>query len=410
MPDSSRSPAAPASATITTLGFVAFAASGFTLVLVGANQAELARSLQLDLSRSGLLGAALSLGVGIGVTGAGPFADRHARRPLFVASLLVAAGALATMQDGISFGRAFAHILVLGIGVGFYDTLLNAVAIQQGGERAPRRLALLHAGATFGAVAGPPLMAWFSASGGWARGVHAVAVLMLSLAGVAAFVPLPRPRIARSRRPGEPAARSLRSLSLVFLALVGFSYVGAETALTIFAVPWATAVAREPRIGQVAISVFWFGLLAGRLGMLVIRRPLGAGFLVLSGLSAAGTLFAAIVFDASSIEAVMLAVGLALGAVYPVMIGLAGSRFPEASGTAAGLVAGASSLGGFAVPWIVGGLGDANGFRATVFGVIATCLLLAASATALRVRSRRELGQHSSHGNGRLAVKGDGAS
>ena len=91
------------------LGFAAFLAFGSVLVLVGANQAALAHSLSLDLSRTGLLGSTLVLGIGIGVVGAGPLVDRHPRRPLWVASMGLAAAAL------------------LGFGAGGLNTSANAL-------------------------------------------------------------------------------------------------------------------------------------------------------------------------------------------------------------------------------------------------------------------------------------------
>ncbi len=63
------------------LGFSAFLAFGVLLVLVGANQADLARDLSLDLARTGLLGSGLAAGLGIGVMAAGPLFDRYPRRP-----------------------------------------------------------------------------------------------------------------------------------------------------------------------------------------------------------------------------------------------------------------------------------------------------------------------------------------
>jgi nitrate/nitrite transporter NarK len=120
--------------------------------------------------------------------------------------------------------------------------------------------------------------------------------------------------------------------------------------------------------------------------MLVVRRPLGAGFLACSGAAGAAVLGLSIFCDVTRIELAMLCAGIALGAVYPVMIGLAGARFPEASGTAAGLVAGAGALGGFVVPWLAGAVGDARGLRAAVLSVGLLSLLLAAAAAALRIR------------------------
>jgi len=44
-----------------------------------------------------------------------------------------------------------------------------------------------------------------------------------------------------------------------------------------------------------------------------------------------------------------------------VMVALAGARAPEARGAAIGLVVGAGALGGFALPWLHGALGDLAG-------------------------------------------------
>ena len=68
-------------------GFLSFLAFGLVLVLVGANQAHLERDLGLTLAQSGLLVSALSLGLGLGVVGAGPLFDRYPRRPLVIGSM-----------------------------------------------------------------------------------------------------------------------------------------------------------------------------------------------------------------------------------------------------------------------------------------------------------------------------------
>lgn len=375
----------------TALGLCAFLALGVVLVLVGANQAELARALEMDLARSGLLGAALALGAGIGVTGAGPLVDRFPRRPLFMASVLVAALALLSIHDGVSFTRAFAHVFVLGAGVGFYDTLLNAVAIQQSEGDASRRLALLHSGATAGAVLGPPLVGALAAHGGWAASFHVTGIVLLAIAVGSAFVTLPDPVRAPTGLPGAaaPAKRSLASLTLLLLSVVGFSYVGAETALTVFAVPWAAHAGRHPATGQLAISALWLGLFAGRVGMLFLRRPLGASFLVGSGGIGAVLLLAAVASTDARIEIAMLAIGVALGAVYPVMIALAGARFPDASGTAAGLVAGAGAFGGFVVPWASGAIGDRAGLAIALASIAIVIALIGLCAVGLRMHERR---------------------
>jgi fucose permease len=103
-----------------------------------------------------------------------------------------------------------------------------------------------------------------------------------------------------------------------------------------------------------------------------------------SGAGAAAVLVALVAWPVAPPEVSLFALGVALGSVYPLMITLAGQRFPEARGTAAGLVAGAGALGGFAVPWLSGALGDAAGIAAGFGSLALWCAAIALAATALR--------------------------
>ncbi len=387
------------------LGSAAFFALGVVLVLVGANQPDMARDLSLDLSASGFLGASLALGLGVGVTVSGPLVDRLPRRPLFVAACLVTALALLTAETGMSYARAIGHVAVVGAGCGFYDTLLNAAAIDRFRDRAARALAVLHAAATAGAVAGPPLVAWTAAGGDWAASFRALGVVFAALAVWAAFVRLPD-GAGRQRATGgdrDAAARPpLLGPALVGLGAVAFAYVGVENGLTLFAVPWATAgLALSEAAGRTGISVFWLGLLVGRLPLVALRRPPGAAVLAASGLLGAAILCAAAGLARPELVAVMALAGLALGPVYPVMIALAGRCFPAASGTAAGLVGGAGALGGFLLPWWAGIAGDALGVIPAIGMLGAFCLVIAAAALSLARSAGRSARSHETQSPGR---------
>ena len=72
--------------------------------------------------------------------------------------------------------------------------------------------------------------------------------------------------------------------------------------------------------------------------------------------------------------------GLALGPVYPVTIALTGRRFPQAVGTASGLVAGAGASGGFCLPWVSGAIGDASSAPFAIAVLGASALLIAIAA------------------------------
>lgn len=386
------------------LGFCAFVLFGLGLVLPGASQDALATAFDLDLTRTGLLAAVLSLGIGVGVLSGGPLVDRVPRRPLFVGATLLAAGALLGVDADAGFARLLGRVGALGLGLGIYDTLLNAVCVERYGSGAARRLLLLHAGASIGAVGGPPLVGALDSVGGWSLAFRAAGACFLVLAVAAVAVPLGRP-VRPPRRTG-PAPRVL-SPALAALCIVGFAYVGIEGAVTVFAVPYADHLGLSPARGRVGISAFWVGLLLGRMGLAARGGTLGTRVLAWSGAVAGLGLLLGAALELRWIELLLAAVGLALGGVFPVMIALAGQQAPQARGTATGLVAGAGAAGGFVVPWLTGALGDRTGLTAAIAALAAWCAVITLAALHTRRTFRRGTEFERSAGGG--IQKGDGA-
>jgi len=367
------------------LAFAAFFLFGVMLVLVGASQAELARDLRLDLAGSSLLASFLAIGLGVGVAGAGPLVDRLPRRPFFVASSLAAAAALLSIDASIGLARASLHLAAVGVALGAYETLLNAAIGEVHGARAAKPLTLVHSAATLGAMLGPALAAALTALSDWSASFRLVGAAHGLLALAALSVPFPPPaRRARPERRGLLPPGAARAL-LPF-AVISFAYVGVETALTVLAVPYASlALGLGEARGLAAISAFWGGLLAGRLGLLLARGRIDSRYLAAAGAGAALILGAGVGARIAAVELLFAGVGAALGLVFPVMVALAGERAGAARGTAIGLVVGTGALGGFALPWLHGALGDAGG-PALGLGTLALWAALA-SAAAMRART-----------------------
>lgn len=372
------------------LGFAAFVLFGTVLVLPGASQDALARSLALDLERTGLLAAALSAGIGIGVAVAGPLVDRWPRRPLFVGAAALAGAALLGIDADAGFVRLAAHLGVAGVGAGAYETLLNAVAAERYGERAAQRIVALHAGAAVGAVAGPPLVGALEAWAGWPAAFRATGAGLVLLAAAGMAAALERP--PRSPAPGEgptPAGPGVASASLAALCVVGLAYVGVEAAVTVFAVPYAeTGLGLDPGRGRAAISSFWLGLLGGRLWLASRRGRLDARVLAAAGAAGGVLLAVGVAAGFTGVELLLACVGIALGGVFPLMVALAADAAPHARGTATGLVAAAGAVGGFVVPWISGRVGDRDGVGAALATLALWCLVIAAAAGAVATLRR----------------------
>jgi fucose permease len=368
--------------------FGVFFAFGIGLVLVGSNQAELARDLGLDLAGSGLLGAVVALGIGVGVSASGPLVDRLPRRPILVAAALVAAAALLGVEPSMSVPRALAHLWLLGVGIGVHETLVNVSITERHAARAARTLLFVHSAVTLGAVAGPPAIGWLGATWDWTASFRAAGLLQLGLAAAALAVRFPEPPQAHPSR--RVPLRAVWRPGLAPLLLIGFSYVGVETTLTLFAVPYATGpLGLSEARGLAAISSLWLGLLAGRLLLLALVREVGAGWLVAAGLLGGAVIAAGIGGGSARIELWFGAVGTVMGLVFPVMIALTAALVPEARGTATGLVAGAGAFGGFAVPWLHGAIGDAAGVAPALWSLAPWCAVMALAAGSVGRRLAR---------------------
>ena len=356
---------------------------GVALVLPGAAQPALAAALGLDLAASGLVASVLSLGLGVGVVAGGPLADRLPRRPLFAGAAALAALAGLALPALPTFAGALAATAGIGLGAGLYETLLNAAVPERRPEAAAARLSLLHASATLGAGLGAPALGALAAASGYTAVYGALGAGFAAVAVLGLAVRFPAP-------PGAGVGPAQGALSLAALApwmFAAFAYVGIETALSVFAVPHAEGAGLAPARGMRALSAFWLGLLAARVGFAALRRPAAALQLRLAGGAGALVLAAGALAPAAGAgtalppEALFVAAGLALGVVFPLLVLFAGDATPARRATAVGIVVAAGAFGGFAVPWAAGAIGDR-------FGTGASLGLLAALAVGIALAAR----------------------
>ena len=362
---------------VATFGFVLF---GALLVLVGASQDGLQAALHLDLARTGLLGSSVVLGIGAGVLAGGPLVDRLPRRPLLVGFALLTAGALCGLAPSQGFAGVTSLLVVAGVGGGAYETILNSVAIERYQERSIRIVAVMHAGATVGAMLTPlAIGALFAKTGAsdWTFSFRVVGLLHAGLALLAFATPLGTPGRSAWKSAGAQTP-GIVNASLVWLCIAAFAYVGVESALTIFAIPYAEgALGLAAESGRRSISFFWLGLLAGRLAFALRGGFDDARFATAAGGLAGGVLVAGVLLAWGQLGLLLAVIGFALGGVFPLLVALAGRRTPQATGTGVAIVAGLGSAGGFALPWLTGVVGDATGVAAAVGGLGLWCGVVA---------------------------------
>jgi MFS family permease len=98
----------------------------------------------------------------------------------------------------------------------------------------------------------------------------------------------------------------------------------------------------------------------------------------------------AVLSGARTVELVFGAIGLAVGAVYPLTMALIGQRFVDARGTATGIAGGAGALGAVVAPWLTGALGDRVGVGLGVASMALWGLLIVVGALNALAHLRKE--------------------
>ena len=378
----------------TALSTASFLAFGALLVLYGANSSELLAAFEIDYAELGLVGSMLSLGLGAGIVVAGPTVDRFPRKPLYVLACLLVLASAATLGPGSDYRALLIHTLAIGFGAGFYETVLNAMIVEQFRERSPRRLVFIHAAATAAASATPLFfeLARTITTLAWYDTFRIVGLAHGALILAAVFVPMRRAGDTQSStakvEASTPASSQDRA-ALAAVCLATFAYVGVESALSLFVVDHAiSSLELEAVRAARTISAFWGGLLIGRLAVGFASRSAGAGTTASLAAVAALVLLG---FGAGWIgppELAMALVGFFLGGVFPVMIGLAGIALPSSPGTAVGLAGGLGSLGGFVVPWVSGHVANQAGLPTALSSLSLWLLLLVAAAGFASTRRR----------------------
>ncbi len=384
---------------MTGLATASFLAFGTLLVLFGANATEIIASLGLDYADFGLLGSMLSLGLGVGIIVAGPIADRLPRRPLFIASCVVVIAGTTTLGPQTTYQALMIHMIAIGLGAGFYETVLNVIIIEEFADAAGRRLLFIHSGAPFAACVAPLLIESVRANFelDWYVTFRWAGILHVPLIAAACFNSM---QITSKRTTSHPLAvdhgrgthsetRAKNRPVLAAICVATFAYVGVESALTIFVVDY-TVTDLELGATRAAgtISAFWGGLLVGRLASGLSPRSPGAGATAVSAFLAS-SLVAGFGLGLFSVpEFAMATTGLVLGGVFPVMIGLAGQALPASPATAVGLAGGLGSLGGFLVPWFTGRFASTVGLPLAITSLSGWLLLLLAAAMTAHFRQR----------------------
>jgi MFS transporter, FHS family, glucose/mannose:H+ symporter len=385
--------------------FVVLLHGGFLLIgvvttLLGPILPMLATKWSLDDAELGLLLAAQFSGAIIGSALSSRMIVQLGLFRLMVWGYATIAGAVACLGIG-SWLIGFLSVFSAGLAMGLTVPAINLLVAHINPERPAAAVNILNFAWALGAVAGPPIIAFFGRHGHLAQSLFGLAILLSSVAFLTLRTAIDFPE-GRDRGTPDPNDRArlepLRAWASAYGLLTGvlvFIYVGTETATGGWIATYALRVGGFTNGSEALMpSVFWGGLLIGRALAPAILRRVSDTSLVLSGLllGGSGLLLLLVSGDRLSVTFGAGLTGLGLASVFPTTFAIFAHHFGAQAPQMTGLFFVIGGLGGALIPWLVGlvseGFGD---LRVGIFvPLLGVAIMIVLQLWTIRVLAQRQ--------------------
>jgi fucose permease len=316
-------------------------------------------SAGLTLEQLGRLGAIAVGGLVVGISLAGPLADRWGAKPFVQAGNGLVAVGLVASAFAPDYTLLCMALFVLGLGAGVLDMVLSPVVAALNVERRAVAMNWLHSfycvGAVMTILAGTVVL---QVGLGWRAGC--LLLLPLPLGLLIAFAPLhfPSLHVTGGRL---PMRRLLRRRW--FLGALAAIFLGGATELGM--AQWLPAYAEKSLgyatwVGGTALLMFSVAMAAGRMAVASLGaawNPFrvmawGCGLSVLLFLSGSFLPVHGLALGAC------VAVGLTGSCLWPTMLAVTADRYPDGGASLFGVLGALGNAGGICMPWIVGWVAD----------------------------------------------------
>jgi fucose permease len=381
------------------VGCLAYVLIGWSGLLVPT----LIRSVKVAFDQSdagmGVFFFVFALGWGGGSLGGGLVTERVGRRTV----LSLAAALHGIGLAGLAFAPVWPVFLLAavpaGLGGGAIDGGGTALFLDLFQSNRGRALNLLHLFFSMGALLAPLAVGRMVEDGvDWHVILLGTGLVALVVAVLFLVVPMPdgRRAVAPADRTGEPRgddgpvdrrARDRFAAPLLLLALAIGCYVAAEIGVSNWLVRFL-----EPApltVATTGLSLYWAGLTLGRLlSARLSDRFDHRRFTIVAATAMAIALAAAILVPSLPLSIALFGLaGIASGPVFPMIMVIAGDRYPDRSAAVTGFLSGSAVAGSIIYPPVIGFMSVTIGLTIAMLGNV---LLGLACAGALVLLGRRE--------------------
>ena len=342
---------------------------GVVVITLGPILDPLTKELGIPLQQAGLISVAFAVGMLIGVTALNfLFARVPVKWTLIGATWLqtVALVASATLTKGL--WSMFVAYFFVGLGCVFLNSLPGMWVtshVKVGTHHAMVVLLLFFA---IGMTVAPVFIGialGLGASWRWVFGAEAI------ISGALAILITSRPPADIDGRQNLTWGRLRGVVSFnpaLFWAVVvaSFLYIGSEFVLNVWLPKFEIDVFGVSKTtASIAVGLFWFGLIIGRLTVALLTKRYPASRLLMAGMGIMAVFALGVAVSNSVPLSIVMAFvsGLGASAAFPLIMGFAG-KFPAwHAGVVVSAVVLAGAVGRLVFPYLIGPLAHSAGFR-----------------------------------------------
>ncbi len=394
--------------TLATIGyFAAFVALGLAYASLGPTLTDLAVAVGSNLTQISYLFTARGLGYLAGSLVGGRLYDMMRGHPVMAGVLLMTSLLMAAIPMATMLWMLIVMLFLIGMSEGAIDVGGNTLLVWVHKDKVAPYMNAMHFFFGVGAFISPIIIAQVMLMGGGLRWSYwALALLALPVSVFVLRLKSPQPNgspeaaAGASTEPASGLAQGVaalgRDLHLVALiAIFFFLYVGAESGFG----GWIATYAMATGLGDATTaayltSAFWGALTLGRL----LSIPIAARF------TPRQVLFGDLVGCLVSVGVLLLwpgvaiatwigtfGAGFAMASIFPTTLSLA-ERHMTISGTITAFFFVGGSLGGMALPWLIGQLFERVGPQVTPVTIMGAVALSCAIFLLMGLHTRRGRG------------------
>jgi fucose permease len=338
------------------LGMVAnFIFFGVTLALPGMLLPGIIRDFGWNYTWAGVVLAASSVGYFVSTFISGFLVKKYSPRTVISVGLLFQSTGLLLFGAWPSIIINICVNFLLGFGQGGTEVVVNYTVVRMEREDEHHLMGFVHAGFSVGAVVAP-LIGGFFLTGGtpWRMIFIASACISYSLVIFTLFLPFRSIEDVSDDGQYRPVRETTISRIIILFAVITILlYVGIEVGISNWISEYfVMTLGTSASSASFAVSLFWAGILAGRILIpLLIRKPsLSAQLISLTLILTLSILSAVLVTNRFVLSVSFLLAGIGCSSIYPLVMTLVGRYYRRNQSVYLGFVSTGGGIGSFIIP------------------------------------------------------------